>query len=151
MGKSKAPVTEFFGNLFGKIEVIFNIIIAFILLIACGYLVYTAAFDFISPSPTPKIIMHVINEVLLALIILEILWTVIKFLKEKKFVVGPFLVIGVIAAIRRLLYIEAQASYEKHLPVEGLYEISTTALVILVMIVAYHISLKSRELEKKIE
>jgi uncharacterized membrane protein (DUF373 family) len=89
--------------------------------------------------------------VLLALIILEILWTVIKFLKEKKFIVGPFLVIGIIAAVRRLLYIEAQASYEKHLPLESLYEISVTAFVILAMIVAYYISLKAREIEKKIE
>lgn len=149
MEKSRAPVTEFFENLFGKIAIIFNIIIAFILFISCGYLVYVAAFDFISPVPTPKIIMHVINEMLLALIILEILWTVIKFLKEKKFVIGPFLVIGVIAAIRRLLFIEAQASYEKHLPLESLYEISVTALVILVMVVSYYISLKAKEIEKK--
>lgn len=120
METMKVSVMGFFQNLFSKIEIIFNIIIAFILLISCGYLIYTASYDFISPSPTPKIIMHVVNEILLTLIILEILWTVIKFLKEKQFVIGPFLVIGVISAIRRLLYIEAQASYETHLPLESL-------------------------------
>jgi hypothetical protein len=71
------------------------------------------------------------------------------FLKEHKFSIGPFLTIGVISAIRRLLYIEAQASYEKHLPLESLYELSVTALVILVLIIAYYFASKAREIEAK--
>ena len=46
-------------------------------------------------------IIHAINDMLLILIILELFWIVVRFLK-KKFVLGPFFSIGIIAALRRI-------------------------------------------------
>jgi uncharacterized membrane protein (DUF373 family) len=89
-----------------------------------------------------------VNDVLLALIILELLWTVIRFLKKQKFSLGPFLSIGIIAAIRRILLIEAQTSLMKHTPVEKLYEIGLGAFVIIILMIAYYLSVKAQKLEQ---
>ena len=84
---------------------------------------------------------------LLALIVLEILWTVNRFLKKKKFLLGPFLSIGVIAGVRRILLIEAQTSLVEHVEITKLYEIGVSAMVVLVMMIAYYISLKAQKME----
>jgi uncharacterized membrane protein (DUF373 family) len=55
-------------------------------------------------------ILAVINDVLFVLIIMEILWTVIRFLGRKSFSLGSFLIIGIIASIRRMLMVEAHMS-----------------------------------------
>lgn len=46
-----------------------------------------------------------------ALIILELRWIVLMFLKKQKFILGPFLAISISAAVRRILLIEAQTSF----------------------------------------
>jgi|Deesub1362B_J571_1020462.scaffolds.fasta_scaffold12235_2 uncharacterized membrane protein (DUF373 family) len=139
--------TDFFSKILVKFDILFNIIIAFLLLGACAYLLYTAAIDFVQPRHTPIIVIHIINEVLLALIILEILWTVIGFLKDKHFTVAPFLAIGIIASIRRILSIEVQASIE-HPTTETLLEIGVNALLILTLVVAYYLSLKIQKMNQ---
>ena len=78
------------------------------------------------------------------LIILELLWTVVRFLKKKKFVLGPFFSIGIIAALRRILLIEAQTSAATHVEVEKLYEIGLSAGVVLVLIIGYYIAFKAQ-------
>jgi uncharacterized membrane protein (DUF373 family) len=86
--------------------------------------------------------------VLLALIILELLWTVVRFLKKQKFLLGPFLAIGIIAGVRRILLIEAQTSLMEQTPIERLYEIGLITIVILILIIAYYISIKAQRLEQ---
>jgi uncharacterized membrane protein (DUF373 family) len=93
-------------------------------------------------------IIHLVNEVLLALIILELLWTVIRFLKKQQFILAPFLAIGIIAAIRRILLVEAQTSFMEHVPAEKLYEIGLSAAVVLVLMISYYISVKAQKLEQ---
>lgn len=120
---------------------------AFLLLVACGFILYYASLNVLQPSRDA--IIHLVNDALLSLIILELLWTVIRFLKKQKFILGPFLAIGVIAAVRRILLIEAQTSAMEHVPVEKLYEIGLSALVVIVLMVAYWISVKAQKLENK--
>ena len=55
-------------------------------------------------------ILMVINDVLLVLIIMEVLWTVLRYLKRQKFSLNPFFAIGIISSIRRILVIGAQMS-----------------------------------------
>jgi uncharacterized membrane protein (DUF373 family) len=99
-------------------------------------------------KPSLDSMIHLVNDVLLALIILELLWTVIRFLKKQRFVLGPFLAIGVIAAVRRILLIEAQASFLEYVPVEKLYEIGLSAIVIIILMVSYYLSVKAQKLEQ---
>lgn len=138
-------LTETFRKLLLSIDIVFHVIAAVLLLIACGFILYYAFLNILEPSRTS--IIALVNDVLLALIILELLWTVIRFLKKQAFSLGPFLAIGIIAAIRRILLIEAQTSLMEHVPEEKLYEIGLSAGVIIVLMVAYYLSVKSQKLE----
>ncbi len=146
MEHNRMGLTETFRKLLVKLDVIFHILAAVLLLIACGFIIYYAFLNILEPSRASVIAL--VNDVLLALIILELLWTVIKFLKKQKFSLGPFLAIGVIASIRRILLIEVQTSLMKHTPVEKLYEIGLSAAVVLILIIAYYLYVKSQKLEQ---
>ncbi|VAX30868.1 hypothetical protein MNBD_NITROSPIRAE02-93 [hydrothermal vent metagenome] len=138
-------LTERFRKLFVKADIVFHIFAALLLLISCGFIFYYALLNLVHPSRDS--IIRLVNDVLLALIILELLWTVIRFLKKQKFLLGPFLAIGMIAAVRRILLIEAQTSTMEHVPVEKLYEIGLSAVVILVLMVAYYLSARAQQIE----
>ncbi|MBI5180051.1 MAG: phosphate-starvation-inducible PsiE family protein [Nitrospirae bacterium] len=92
-------------------------------------------------------ILMVINDVLLVLIIMEVLWTVLRYLKRQKFSLNPFLSIGIISSIRRILVIGAQMSIgEMHDldKVKVLFiELGINTGIILVLIVAYYIYAKA--------
>lgn len=55
-------------------------------------------------------LLHVLNDVLLALIVMELMWPIVRFLKRKPFSLNPFLYIGIISSTRRILLIEAEHS-----------------------------------------
>lgn len=144
--EKKEDFIEIFRKGLIKIDMVFHVVAALLLLIACSYVFYYATRNIMKPSLDSMI--HLVNDVLLALIILELLWTVIRFLKKQRFVLGPFLAIGVIAAVRRILLIEAQASFLEYVPVEKLYEIGLSAIVIIILMVAYYLSVKAQKLEQ---
>lgn len=146
MEQTKADLTEIFRRLLVKADMILHIVAAVLLLIACGFIFFYAVLNLANPSRDS--IIHLINDVLLALIILELLWTVIRFLKKQKFILAPFLAIGIIAAVRRILLIEAQTSYLEHVPNEKLYEIGLSAFVVITLMVAYYLSVKAQKLEQ---
>lgn len=142
----KADFVERFRILLVKIDVAFHVMAALLLLVSCGFIFYYAILNIVDPSRDS--VIHLVNDVLLALIILELLWTVIRFLKKQKFILGPFLAIGIIAAVRRILLIEAQTSYMAHVPFEKMYEIGLSAAVIIILMAAYYISVKAQKLEQ---
>lgn len=146
MEPTKRTPTDLFRKWLVQIDMAFHIIAALLLLIACTFILYYALLNI--THPTRDSIIHLVNDVLLALIILELLWTVIRFLKKQKFILGPFLAIGIIAAVRRILLIEAQTSYMEFVPQEKLYEIGLSAVVIIVLMSAYYLSVKAEKLEQ---
>jgi len=147
MEQTKPSLTETFRKLLLKIDIIFHVVAALLLLVACGFILFYAFLNILSPSPAS--IIALVNDVLLALIILELLWTVIRFLKKQQFSLGPFLAIGIIAAIRRILLIEAKTSLMEHTPVEKLYEIGLGTVVIIALMSAYYLSVKAQKLEQQ--
>ena len=66
--------------------------------------------------PDITILLHVLNDVLLVLIVMELMWPIIKFLKREAFSLAPFLYIGIISCIRRILLIEAEHSIVSQAP-----------------------------------
>ncbi|MFN3396865.1 MAG: phosphate-starvation-inducible PsiE family protein [Thermodesulfovibrionales bacterium] len=144
--EQRAEFTELFRKWLIKIDIIFHVLAAILLLTACTMILYYATLNIL--NPTRDSIIHLVNDVLLSLIILELLWTVIRFLKKQKFILGPFLAIGIIAAVRRILLIEAQTSFMEHVPVEKLYEIGLSAVVIIILMIAYYLSVKAQKLEQ---
>ncbi len=146
MDRQRIDFTETFRKWLVKIDMAFHIVAALLLLTACAFILYYAMLNIAHPSRDS--IIHLVNDVLLSLIILELLWTVIRFLKKQKFILGPFLAIGIIAAVRRILLVEAQTSFMEFVPPEKLYEIGLSALVVIVLMVAYYLSVKSEKLEQ---
>ncbi len=146
MEQGKTDIIETLPGVLIKIDVIFHIIAALLLLTACGFIMFYAFLNLF--EPTRFAIIALVNDVLLSLIILELLWTVIRFLKKQKFLLGPFLAIGIIAAVRRILLIEAQASLMEHTPVEKLYETGLSAAVIITLMAAYYLSVKAQKFEE---
>jgi uncharacterized membrane protein (DUF373 family) len=145
MEEGKKNFTRLTGKILIDIDMIFHVIAALLLLTACAFILYYASLNLLEPSITSVIAL--VNDVLLSLIILELLWTVIRFIKKQQFSLGPFLAIGIIAAIRRILLIEAQTSLMEHTPEEKLYEIGVSALVIIILMVAYYLSVKAEKIE----
>jgi len=146
MESQKTNLTELFRKYLIKIDMVLHVVAALLLLVACALILYFAFVNIL--VPTRSSIIALVNDVLLALIILELLWTVVRFLKKQKFLLGPFLAIGIIAGVRRILLIEAQTSLMDHTPIERLYEIGLITIVILILIIAYYISIKAQRLEQ---
>lgn len=88
-------------------------------------------------------ILSVINDVLFVLIIMEILWTVIRFLGRKSFSLGSFLIIGIIASIRQLLIVEAHMSMGGEVTTEKFYhymiQMGLAAVIVFILVVAYYL------------
>ncbi len=55
-------------------------------------------------------IVHLLDRVLLALMLAEIIYTVGRIAKTQKIEVSPFMVVGIIAAVRRMLIITAESA-----------------------------------------
>jgi uncharacterized membrane protein (DUF373 family) len=146
MEQNKIGLTEMFRKLLVKVDILFHLVAAILLLIACGFILYHAFLNILEPTHISMIAL--VNDVLLALIILELLWTIMRFLKKQKFSLGPFIAIGIIAAVRRVLLIEAQTSVMNHVPVEKLYELGLGAVVIIILTVAYYLSVKAQKIEQ---
>lgn len=121
-----------------RADMLLHMLVAVVLILSC-FVIAWFAFESILPLTRGSVI-QVVNDMLLILIILELLWTVVRFLKKKKFILGPFFSIGIIAAVRRILLIEAQTSSMAHVEAEKLYEIGLSALVVLVLVIANYIS-----------
>lgn len=60
--------------------------------------------------PDKSSLFQVLNDVLLVLIVMELVWPIVRFLKREAFSLSPFLYIGIISSIRRILLIEAEHS-----------------------------------------
>ncbi len=80
-------------------------IAALILLYQGGRAIFHAAF-----ASTPGAIVDVLDRILLALMIAELLYTVQVSFREHALVPEPFLLVALIAAVRRILVITAEFS-----------------------------------------
>ncbi len=91
-------------------EDVIYVITAVILIGAAFALVIFATVDFLSSlgADMPTEIATLLDNLLLVLMIVEILHTVGIFLKKRKLVTEPFLAVGIIAAIRRVLIITTE-------------------------------------------
>ena len=98
--------------------------------------------------PTTSSIIHILNDVLLALIVMELMWPIVRFLKRKPFKLNPFLYIGIISSIRRILLIEAEHSTltmvgQKNIAWPELWpvlaEMGTNVLIILILAISLYL------------
>lgn len=99
-------------RIFGFIEDALYVLVAAALSIAgliyFGYVVYSFVDDF-SDLSLSILILDLLDGLLLVFIITELIHTIRAVIDEKVLISEPFLVVGVVAAIRRLVVVSAEA------------------------------------------
>lgn len=92
-------------------------------------------------------IFHLINEILFVLIIMEIFITVITYLREHRITFQPFLVVGIIASIRKILTIEAHLSMEEGVTNEiffrSMIDLGVNAGIVFILIISFYLLAKA--------
>ena len=85
-------------------------------------------------------ILILVNDLLLVLIILEVLRTILNYLKMKTIILEPFLFVGIIAATRKILLVGARAAILETMTDEVfrryLWELGVNAFVIIAFAIA---------------
>lgn len=85
----------------------------YILVIAAAGLLLTAVGEMIHEimeGSYVKAMVHLLDRVLLALMLAEIIYTVGRITRTQQLETEPFLIVGIIAAIRRMLIITAESA-----------------------------------------
>ena len=137
---------KFLRKLLIGVDDLIHFAVAMVLAICGGLILIRTIPNLLHPDI--KTLLHVLNDVLLVLIVMELMWPIIRFLKREPFTLNPFLYIGIISCIRRILLIEAEhsivsqaADYKAKLetlwPV--LAEMGTNVFIILILAVALRI------------
>ena len=92
---------------------------------------------------TPKAVLALMNELLLVVILLELFRTIINFLKSRTISLEPFLHVGIIASVRRLLTIGAEVTLQVEILPDRFHQYLLDALVnvgvILVLVIALYL------------
>lgn len=90
-------------------------------------------------KPSIKVIIEIISKTLLLLMIIEILITVKISIKEHVLTCQPFIIIGMIAAIRRILIISVEIAYLHDM--FYYYIIEMGVLIVLILVFVFSLSL----------
>lgn len=121
-------------------EDVVYILTALILIVAALILVGNSAYEFIMNLGGDLVtdISSLLDGLLLVLMLVEILHTIGIFLRKRKLVIEPFLAVGIIAAIRRVLIITAEQVHpsEEHAAVfrMTMLELGLLSVMILVFV-----------------
>ena len=92
--------------------------------------------------------LKVLEDILLILILLEIIWLVLNYLKSRTLTVEPFLFIGIISGVRKILIIGAHSVEEISMEKIKVYEFETlvSLIVVFALVVSLYLIRKSRSL-----
>ena len=117
--------------------------IALVLLVLAGVVLVRSFIDFLdSPGGYPGTLISAVDGVLVVIILLDILRTVLTHLEGWEFPFRPFLVIGIIAAVRDILAVSTRLTLSSGGTISGrsvpqsLIELGTSAGVVLILAVA---------------
>jgi uncharacterized membrane protein (DUF373 family) len=133
------------ARLFDTIEDTIHIVVAGLLVIASAFVLWNAGSALVSDlgGDPLKLVTDILDNGLLLFIVAELLHTVQVTIRERSLVVEPFLVVALIAAVRRLLLVTAELATKKatfQLSVQGVEMAILLALIlgITVSLVLYH-------------
>jgi len=85
------------------------------------------------------VFLSTVHNILLALIALELMWTVITYLREHNVPLEPFIYVGIISGVRKLLLLSVELSREDASPAlynYGLKELALEGVIILMLSIA---------------
>lgn len=111
--KQEARLRESTADFFGYAEDFFYVAVAgALVLIGIAYLGY-AVYDFVKHvvdgGEFSILVIELLSNLLLVFIVTEIVHTIRAVIDEKILVAEPFLIVGIVAAIRRMVVLSAEA------------------------------------------
>jgi len=121
------------------IEDIIYVIVAILLVASAALLIYNEFIsfpEFFKAENQVQTIIEIISKTLLLVMVLEILYTVRITIKEHVLFPEPFLIVGLIAAIRRILIISVETAYFQEKIDMYMLEIGVLSGMILVFVVS---------------
>jgi hypothetical protein len=146
----KQRVRETTSDAFGFVEDALYVAVAgalaFAGVILFGYAIYTFVKDF-SVSILDSVTLDLLDNLLLVFIITEVIHTIRAVIDEELLLAEPFLIVGIVAAIRRLLVISAEAKNLLGRPVftEAMLEVGVlTATALLLTLAVFLLRRTSR-------
>lgn len=128
--------------------------VAAVLLILAAIVLVRSFVDFIdSPGGYPQTLVSAVDGVLVVIILVDILRTVLTHLQGWGFPFRPFLVIGIIAGVRDILAVTTRltitsSAASSPFVVQSLFQLGTSAGVVLVLAVALWITRDQRVVEE---
>ena len=138
----------------GHAEGVVLVLIGAVLVILAVLLLWTAADSMIDAVREHKVAheaIEILNSVLLVMMTMEIVYTVAISLESRQLVAEPFLIIGTIAAIRRMLVITATSTETEQNPGifhNTLIELGLLAATVIALAVAIWVLRHSQKLNK---
>ncbi len=100
-------------GIFGYVEDVFYVAVAVALALAgvmlFGYVIYDFVVRLLDGGKLTDLILEFLDGLLLVFIITELIHTIRAVIDEQVLVVEPFLIVGIVAAIRRLIVVSAEA------------------------------------------
>jgi hypothetical protein len=120
------------------------ILLAILLLASTVYALYVA----VATGHVQNQAVQILDSVLLVMMTMEIVYTVALSIESHRLIAEPFLVVGAIAAIRRMLVITAQSAATEALNAQAinatLIELGLLAFTVLVIAVSIYILRRSQ-------
>jgi uncharacterized membrane protein (DUF373 family) len=109
----ETPFQHGFARAFDHIDDLFYALIGVFLAITAGLIMWTtgqSVLSFFDGQHDPiHVIVEIIDRLLLGLMVIEILYTIRVSIRQHSLKAQPFLVVGLIAAVRRVLVISVEA------------------------------------------
>jgi hypothetical protein len=146
------PGTSSVVRLLGRVEDVLYLAIAALLILAAGTLLVVAAWDFLRGLGAEEIgrrALLMLGNLLLVLMLVELLYTVRVSLHAHGLRPEPFLIVGLIAAMRRVLVITAETHplAEMDMPRfdRAMLELGLLTLLTLVVVASIILLRRSRE------
>ena len=136
-----------------QIETVLYGIIALLLVVASLAILGTASVNFVVEIRSGEVVLglvHLLEYLLLAFMAVELLYTVCVSIRTHKLSAEPFLIVGLVAAIRRILAVSVEGSQYLH----GsdfvkfrfaLWEIGLLTVAVLILVISIHILRRGRK------
>jgi uncharacterized membrane protein (DUF373 family) len=124
-------------------EIYIYLATAFILVAASAGFLLVALYEtaqWIAEGKFTRALLHLLDRALLVLMLAEIIYTVGRVARKLSLEVEPFLIVGVIAAVRRMLVITAESisHFKFNDPIfqAAMIELGLLALIVLIFVIS---------------
>lgn len=151
---SRSPLTSSrLADYISRTETVFYLLIALFLALMAAAVLYQAAHSFVDINlggDVTQTLVATLNEILFVIILLELMSTVHNHLKHGGFQLRPFLIIGIVSSVRRILVLGAELSTISHaLNAPAFHSAITELLVETLVVVALTFALYLHALTKR--